>query len=92
MIADNRLTDNSAWDDQLLAEQLEELSVLDLEFSLEATGFEMGEIDLRIDGLTQMVQATDPCDDLSKLPTGPHSSRRGFVGAGTTPGLLRQRA
>jgi ParB-like chromosome segregation protein Spo0J len=48
MIADNRLTDNSAWDDQLLAEQLKELSVLDLEFTLEATGFEMGEIDLRI--------------------------------------------
>ncbi|MDO8432460.1 MAG: ParB/Srx family N-terminal domain-containing protein [Candidatus Binatus sp.] len=52
MIADNRLTENSVWDDQLLAEQLKELSVLDLDFNLEATGFEMGEIDLRIEGLT----------------------------------------
>jgi len=41
MIADNRLTENSVWDDRLLGEQLKELSVLDLEFSLEATGFEM---------------------------------------------------
>ena len=52
MIADNRLTDNSVWDERLLAEQLNELSLLDLDFSLEATGFEMGEIDLRIEGLT----------------------------------------
>ena len=34
-IADNRLTENSAWNDQLLAEQLKELSILDLDFDLE---------------------------------------------------------
>ena len=32
MIADNRLTENSVWDDRLLAEQLKELSILDLDF------------------------------------------------------------
>jgi hypothetical protein len=52
MIADNRLSENSIWDERLLAEQLKELSILDLEFSLEATGFEMAEIDLQIEGLT----------------------------------------
>jgi ParB-like chromosome segregation protein Spo0J len=52
MIADNRLTENSTWDDRLLAEQLQELAVMNLDFSLEVTGFEMGEIDLRIEGLT----------------------------------------
>lgn len=46
MIADNRLTEISLWDDRLLAQQLKELSELDLDFSLEATGFQMGEIDL----------------------------------------------
>ena len=45
MIADNRLTENSLWDDRLLGEQLKELSHLDLDFSLESTGFSMGEID-----------------------------------------------
>ena len=50
-IADNRLSESSAWNDRLLAEQLQELSVLDLEFDLEAIGFAMGEIDLRIEGL-----------------------------------------
>ena len=35
MIADNRLTEISLWDDRLLAQQLKELSELDLDFSLE---------------------------------------------------------
>ena len=39
MIADNRLTEISVWDDRLLAEQFRALSVLDLDFSLEVTGF-----------------------------------------------------
>ncbi len=53
MIADNRLTEISAWDDQLLAEQLQELSILDLEFDLEAIGFAVGEIELRIEGANE---------------------------------------
>ena len=52
MIADNKLTENSVWDDRLLAEQFRELSLVDLDFDLEATGFEMGEIDLRIESLS----------------------------------------
>jgi hypothetical protein len=31
-IADNRLTENSTWDDRLLADQHKELSILDLSF------------------------------------------------------------
>jgi DNA modification methylase len=49
MIADNRLTEISEWDDALLATQLRELASLDLDFSLEVTGFDIGEIDLRIE-------------------------------------------
>ena len=51
MIADNRLADSSGWDDRLLALQLEELSVHGLDFIIEVTGFEIGEIDLRIASL-----------------------------------------
>lgn len=57
MIADNRLTQNSMWDDRLLAQQLQELAALELDFSLEVTGFEVGEIDLRIE------QLSAPSDD-----------------------------
>ena len=51
MIADNRLSEIAGWDDRLLAEQLKDLSLLGLDFSLEVTGFEIGEIDLRIASL-----------------------------------------
>src|SRR6516225_11496288 len=65
MLADNKLTENSVWDERLLAEQLKELSELDLDFSLEVTGFEMGEIDLRIEGLNSLTEGgDDPADSL----------------------------
>ena len=66
-IAHNRLTENSAWNDQLLAEQLKELSILDLDFDLEATGFDMGEIDLRIESLNEKPAAPDPADQLPAI-------------------------
>jgi DNA modification methylase len=78
MIADNRLTDNSFWDEQLLAEQLKELSLLDLDFSLELTGFEMGEIDLRIEGLTPDSEGDeDTADALPASGSRPTVSRAG---------------
>ncbi|GCB06760.1 DNA methyltransferase [Ralstonia sp. SET104] len=65
-IADNRLTDLSTWDERLLAEQLQELAAVDLDFSIEATGFSMGEIDLRIEGLAEADPA-DPADSPPEL-------------------------
>ena len=49
MIADNRLAELSAWDDRLLAEQLRELMLPELDFAVEATGFALDEIELRLD-------------------------------------------
>jgi hypothetical protein len=82
MIADNRLTENSVWDDRLLAEQFLALSVLDLDFSLEVTGFDMGEIDFRMEGLNSPAAGErDPADDLSVVPTGPPVTRPGDIWA-----------
>jgi ParB-like nuclease domain len=61
LIADNRLTENSSWDERLLGEQLKILSELELDFDLETIGFEVPEIDLLIDGLNTVPQA-DPDD------------------------------
>ena len=47
-LADNRLCEIAAWDDRLLAEALKELSAIDIDFNIEATGFTIGEIDLVI--------------------------------------------
>jgi ParB-like chromosome segregation protein Spo0J len=63
MIADNQLTINAVWDDRLLAQQLKELSLLDLEFNIEVIGLEMAEIDLRIGSLDDVPKpADDPAD------------------------------
>ena len=80
MIADNRLTENSTWDDRLLAEQLKQLSELELDFDLEATGFTIGEIDLRIEGLEPAAgRNTDPADVMPPATVGPPVSRAGDV-------------
>jgi ParB-like nuclease family protein len=78
MIADNRLTEIATWDDQLLAQQLKGLSLLGLDFSLEVTGFEMGEIDLRIASLEETsAQGDDPADVLPESPAGVPVSKIG---------------
>ncbi len=77
MIADNRLTENSVWDDRLLGEQLKELSLLDLDFSLKVTGFEMGEIDLRIENLNAPPREEDDPADTLPLNSGSPVSRAG---------------
>jgi hypothetical protein len=46
MIADNRLAELSAWDDRRLASQLGDLSALDLDVAIAATGFAPNEISL----------------------------------------------
>ena len=43
---------NATWDETLLGDAFRELSVLDLDFSLEVTGFDIPEIDLLIEGVT----------------------------------------
>jgi DNA modification methylase len=68
LIADNRLTENSSWDERLLGEQLKVLSELELDFDLEITGFEMAEIDVLIDGL-ETLNEPDPDDRLPAIET-----------------------
>ncbi len=53
-LADNRLAENSAWNEQLLAEQLRLLAEAELDFDLEAIGFDLAEIDLRVQSLGEL--------------------------------------
>ena len=78
MITDNRLTEIATWDDRLLAQQLKDLSLIGLDFDIEACGFEMGEIDLRIAELEdEPDQADDPADAVPELPARPPISKIG---------------
>ena len=70
-IADNRLAELSAWDKGLLAIELGELQGLD--FEVELTGFELGDIDLLIDSAAGPV----PEDAVPPVAPGPVVSRAG---------------
>jgi DNA modification methylase len=74
LLADNKLTDRSTWDEPKLAIQLKELSDLVLDFDIEAIGFEPPEIDLRIQSLDS---ALEEADDQFELTTGPVVSMTG---------------
>ncbi len=71
MVADNRLAELSSWDTELLATHLKELSILDLSFDLEATGFTVGEIDLQIESLDIPAKAKDDSVDQFSFAQGP---------------------
>jgi hypothetical protein len=78
MIADYRLAEIAEWDDRLLAQQLKELSLVGLDFDIEVTGFEMGEIDLRFASLEAPPERDDdPADVVPEIPAGPPLSKNG---------------
>jgi len=74
-IADNRLTETSSWNETLLTQHMKLLSDMDLTFDIEATGFTMGEIDLRVLGLEEKSDDDDPDDD--RPDPGPAVARPG---------------
>lgn len=63
LVADNRLTETSTWDEALLRDLFLDLSAADLDFSLDVTGFELPEIDLILQS-----EAPDPDSDADDAP------------------------
>jgi hypothetical protein len=75
MLADNKLCDRSDWNEQLLAVHLKELTELAVDFHIEATGFEVAEIDLLIQslGIVPNPGEPDPADELPAIAEQPVS-------------------
>ncbi len=79
MLADNKLTDRSSWDDRKVAIVLKELSDIVLDFDLEATGFEPPEIDLLTQSLDPPEDVRDTADEFEPAD-GPPIARVGGSG------------
>jgi len=75
MIADNRIAELSENDPKALGAIFRDLAKMELDFSLEVTGFEMGEIDLFIEGLDLIPEAEESLEDLA--PQGPPVTKLG---------------
>ena len=74
MVAQVRLVERGEWDAQKLGVILRDLTVQDLDFDLDITGFDVPEIDLYIEGLDG-ADGPDPADE--PPPPGPRVSRLG---------------
>jgi len=74
MLADNRLSELSNWDEPKLGVVLKELSEIALDFEIEVTGFDRPEIDFRIQSLESADDSADPADEF-EAADGPPVSR-----------------
>lgn len=78
MVADNRLSELSSWDDALLAKTLRDLSEVELDFNIEDIGFSMDEIELRIEALDADQDGTpDPDDQVPDMSDEPNVCETG---------------
>jgi DNA modification methylase len=77
VLADNRLPERAVWDFDLLRGHLKKL--IEVDFTIELTGFSTGEVDLLMDGKAEPAMA-DPADDLSGVTgEGPAISAAGDI-------------
>ena len=75
MIAQTRLIERGEWDERMLGEILRDLTLQDLDFDLEITGFDVPQIDLFIEALDAPADGPDPADELAA--SGPAVTRLG---------------
>jgi len=78
VIADNKIALNAGWDEELLAQELQALLAIDLDFDIGLTGFSIPEIDSLIEGLSPE-EPGDPEDDVLPADSGPSLCRPGDI-------------
>jgi DNA modification methylase len=76
ILADNKLAEKAGWDREILAIELQAL--VDMNFEIEVTGFEMAELDFLLDEATEIKQAPLlPEDSIPELPAQRPVTKRG---------------
>ena len=89
ILADNKLAEKAGWDREILAIELQAL--VDMDFEIELTGFEMAEVDFLLDEATEIKQSPLlPEDSIPELSAEPPVTKawRPLV-ARCSPALLR---
>jgi DNA modification methylase len=76
ILADNKLAEKAGWDKELLAIELQGL--IDLDFEIELTGFEMPEIDVILEDAREAKgDPSEPEDGVPQYPSGPVVTQAG---------------
>lgn len=76
-IADNKLTINGDWDQDLLSLEFKDLAELGVDFDLDVTGFDLADIDVLIQSQNDELLEHDSADDMPDIPEGKIVSRDG---------------
>ncbi len=77
-LADNKLADNAGWNEELLAQELQFLSEIEVDFDVEITGFDTAEVDL-------LIQNLDATESGPRRPMRPAGTKPGTAGARPSP-------
>ena len=77
VIADNKLALSAPWTSRYLAEELQDLILMDPQFDIETTGFSIPDIDDLIDSLSPEEPGNPDDDELPEIPQGPPVSSAG---------------
>jgi DNA modification methylase len=75
VLTDNRLAEKAGWDESILAIELQHLLMIESDFDVTVTGFEIPEIDLLLSGNDQQ----DPDDDFELSEASPPVSQVGSL-------------
>jgi hypothetical protein len=76
LLADNRLAEKAGWDKEVLAAEFQAL--IDLNFDIDLTGFDLGEVDLVLDQTDgAKCEPASPEDDVPEVSPGQPVSRNG---------------
>lgn len=76
VLADNKLALNAGWDEDILADELQALLEVDVDFDISITGFSIAEIDTLVEGAAPE-EPGDPAADVVPLDPGPARCREG---------------
>jgi hypothetical protein len=78
VLADNKLAERAGWDREILAIELQGL--IDLDFEIGLTGFEMAEVDLILDDASERAEAAlQPEDETPEVASGTAVTRMGDI-------------
>lgn len=66
-ISDNRIAELAGWDEHILAIELQHLTSIDIDFSIEVTGWSTAEIDVLIENAASCEDGEDPADIIPPL-------------------------
>ena len=78
-LADNRLAELAGWDEEMLAIELQHLSSIELDCSIEVIGWEHAEIDVILDPPGEAAGVLDPVDHAVPTPEARAVTRPGEV-------------